>query len=312
MDSSGTDYSVYLDEGIGNIYYTETPLSGPSYRVDYFDCADFDAPFLHCRDPDSGPPQVAVGGPASQRVVYVSYMTRVLVDGDLPSARLRLGIKKGTQWTFEDPPISGVLRADPQGRAWLGTPKALFRRDAANSWTRIPIPCGVELSSFVIDPAGAAYIASGQSSIWRRDSNGSWAMEATPGRADSVYAGGGTIHYSSLGFELQDGSAAPVVRYGRRVGTAWQQYDVQASPVGTRITEYQMALDRCGAPHFSIATLDTSVTYYWTLDYVRWTTSGWRSTMVADFLHDPSCALGVSPNYAIFTYSGGGAGVPLR
>ena len=90
---------------------------------------------------------------------------------------------------------------------------------------------------------------------------------------------------------------------------------MSAGPAGSNITEYQMALDACGAPHFSVATLqpfDIYPNYYWMLDYVRWTASGWRSTGVAGFLHDPACALGVSRSSASFTYSGGGASVPLR
>jgi hypothetical protein len=315
-----------MEESPPNIFYSETPLSGPAYGVAYFDCADFDPTVQYCRDTDGGPPQVAVGGPPTQRAVYVSY-TRLVPNAEPglpPEGHLRLGIKSGTQWTFEEPGLHGELHADPQGRAWLGQADALYRRDAPNRWTRIPMPCGVELgihspdsehsglNSFAIDDAGAVYVASGRSSIWRRDPSGSWKMEATPGPASRVFAGGGTIHYSGIGSRPQDGGGAAGLHYGRRVGTAWQEYDVSAGPSGTIITEYQLELDACGAPHFSVATLDLSTTYYWTLDYVRWTAAGWRSTMVADFLHDPACALGVSRNDANFTYSGGGATVPLR
>jgi len=310
-DSAGTFYRIRSAYGV---YYSETPVGGTPYQVSF---TDLDCPAWWDAGPPAGPqcrwtyyefkPQIALGGPAGQRVTHVAWeKTPWAPYGN------RFATKRGTQWTFEDLPQLHTLAADPSGSAWISLNGALYRR-TGSSWLQTAVPCGVQVGSFVFDDAGALYLADG-SRIWRRDPSGAWGAEATPGEAQVVYVGGGSVHYTSKYSRQPDGGLRPgILYYGRRIGMSWSETAVFFSPPPDYYLEdSQMALDACGAPHFQ-TTFIARRDYIWALAYVRWTAAGWRQAdVVRGFSDPPWAAIGVSTDKAHFIFRNGSATVPLR
>lgn len=244
----------------------------------------------------------------------------------------RFGTRRGTQWTWEDLTLPGVLAADPGGNAWISSGGGLYRRrNGSNGWDAVSIPCGVSLGSIAIDEAGALYAAQrvgppptgkpliGKNEIWRRDPSGGWGKETTGSVVERVYTGAGTVHYAGRRrtFLNPDGAAFPysdVSYYGRRVGSTWSEYEAFVGD-----DQYQMALDACGAPHFALSTFrsDQDPLALWDLTYARWTAVGWRSAFVFTSQDPQVQSLGIGTDRAkiIFLAGDGDTGeatLPLR
>jgi len=214
----------------------------------------------------------------------------------------RLATKRGTQWTFEDilTPVS-TLAADPSGTAWISDGTGLYQHALGDKWNPVAVPCGVNVASFVIDDAGAIYIADGNR-VWRRDPLGAWGFETALGEVQQLYLGGGTVHYT----RTSDND----VYYGRRIGTTWSEQLVFVHPKNTSISDYRMALDTCGAPHFEVTVGDAF--YQWTFSYIRWTAQGWRRADWGTIPHPMNVTLGIATDNAHFISFVGSATVPLR
>jgi len=272
--------------------YSEEMTSGTGYTLPYLDCSG-SGPFGGgpvC--PDAADPLIAVGGPAGQRIVHVVY----------DANSMRFATKAGTQWTLEDLSVPSYrtspasLATDPKGAAWISAGGGLYRHRSAGTWDPVPVPCGVTVTSVAADYSGAVYVGTGKNEIWRRDATGAWGAEATPGIADRVYTGDGTVHYTGMSADSYSN-----LLYGRRVGTTWS-----GQSLGATYGYYDgldMALDACGAPHFVYCTEDVSgITYSFPIEYLRWTAVGWRSSTIYTATDIPGPSLGVAPNYAEFTF----------
>lgn len=310
-DSSGTFYS-FVGDGRS---YSETPAGGVAAIVPDLDCQNWiNAPFsgtLTCTDPPAINPRLAVGGPVGQRSVYLTYSIGTI------NPTFRFGAKRGADWTFEDlskPPQA--LAADPKGTAWLASQGMLYRRNQAGAWINVGVPCGVSVVSLAFDDAGVLYVAAGDNRIWRRDSSGLWGVETTPGRADHVYTGAGTVHYSAAPRpSLIDGGGGSTFHYGRRVGTTWSEQSMGVGPQNSWFDDYELALDPCGAPHLVVTVQEPN--YNWEMFYLRWTAAGWRSASVYLTLDPPGAAIGVSTDVARLVFFAsmsemGRASIPLR
>lgn len=338
-DSSGNLYVFLVN---GRSYWEET--GDPPTRKDSVDYLDCQAP-LPCQNQPScvagcgdtaspEDPRIAVGGPAANRVVYVTYATNGPMWGNPSlSPGYRLGSKRGTVWTFEDLAFKPfALAADSTGTAWIATEHRdnstgqlseprLYRRSSAKGWDAIPIPCGVVVTSMAFDGSDALYVASPPDKrIWRRDSSGAWGAEAVPGIPDRVVAGAGTIHYFAgrAGASGTDGGRRISVAYGRRSGTTWTE-DLAFVHGSDYFPDYNATVDACGAPHIVVTSQDVVAPSYfnWNIYYVRWTAVGWRSGFLTASLDPAGAAIGLTAAYSEFVFgmdanSQYDATVPLR
>jgi hypothetical protein len=294
-DSAGTFYKYMSDESV----YVETPAGGGSSSVRDLDCQNL-VNFMGqtvCTDPPAANPLLAVGGPASQRVVYLSYW----ID-DLINPTFRFGAKRAGQWTFGVLPLRpSSLAADPKGTAWLASDGKLYRLNQANAWINVGAPCGISVESIAIDDSGALYVGTKTNKIWRRDSAGAWSAETTPGVVDRVYVGGGTVHYSARSRNPAPGGGVTPFHYARRVGTTWSEQAIDIGhPYGGE--QYDLALDGCGAPHLAFVYQEASPDIGWDVYYLRWTSAGWRWKYVYKSGDPPGAAIGVSTTAAELVY----------
>lgn len=324
-DADGTHYFVSTVppfNGAWGLDFYETPVSGPTTVVNDLDCQSFRPTGatgeMACND-FPGYLQLAAGGPAGRTVVYLAYEIGATAEFPNPiTKRARFGTRIGGQWTFEDLPFGlGQLKANSQGRAWMLSGGVPYFRNGTKGWEALPIPCRVAFTSFDLDGADALYFGGEKKEVWRRDPNGGWAMETTPGTVESLVAAGGTVHYTNVVRSTKlDGGSAATVHYGRRVGTTWSEYEV-SFPLGPAtydafLYSYNVALDACGAPHFVFSAEINAPSLYWNVTYVRWTAAGWRSTPIGVCWDPPSCGISFSASKAFIGFASGYASVPLR